>query len=225
MRAAALLLGAGRGERLAMDRPKAFVELAGRTLVEHAVTAVEACPDVEAFVVAVPEGWEGRAEAIAMRSSKLQAVMAGGDSRQASVRISLTAIPDEFEAVLCHDVARPLASPKLFSSVLRPLDRADGAVPMVPVTDTVKRVRASQVVETIPRDDLVLVQTPQAFRRASLDAAHRQAAVAGREATDDAVLLEWAGYRVELVAGEPTNVKITLPDDLRLAAALLHAHG
>jgi 2-C-methyl-D-erythritol 4-phosphate cytidylyltransferase len=221
MRAAAFLLGGGRGERLAGDRPKAFVELAGRSLLAHAVTAVDACPDVEAIVVAVPPGWEDRAERIASSCSKLLAVVAGGETRQATVRKALSAVPEAFDAVLCHDVARPLASPKLFAAVLLPLEWAEGAVPVVPVVDTVRRVQDGAIVETVPRDDLVLVQTPQAFLRASLEAAHREAADLGRTATDDAALLEWAGRRVELVPGEPTNLKITRAEDLRLAEALL----
>jgi 2-C-methyl-D-erythritol 4-phosphate cytidylyltransferase len=222
MRAAAVLLGAGRGDRLAGERPKAFVELGGRTLLAWAVDTVEVCPEVEALVVVVPSGWQDQAEAIVRPSPKLLAVATGGETRQASVRVALDAVPEEFDAVLCHDVARPLASPKLFSEVLRPLEAADGAVPVVPVADTVKRIRDGLVAETVPRQDLVLAQTPQAFLRRALVAAHRRAAAAGRTATDDATLLEWAGYRMATVPGEPANVKITGPHDLAVAQALAH---
>ncbi|MGH2677464.1 MAG: 2-C-methyl-D-erythritol 4-phosphate cytidylyltransferase [Actinomycetota bacterium] len=218
MRAVALLLAAGRGERLAGDRPKAFLELGGRTLLEHAVAAVEACPDVEGHVVAAPEGWEETAERIGRRSGKHLVVVPGGASRQASVRAALGAVPDGFDAVICHDVARPLASPKLFSAVLAPLDGADGAVPVLSVSDTVKRVAEGVVLETVPREDLALAQTPQAFRREALEAAHAHDT---DEGTDDAVLLERAGFRVAVVAGERSNLKITVPEDLRLALAVL----
>jgi 2-C-methyl-D-erythritol 4-phosphate cytidylyltransferase len=218
MRAVALLLAAGRGERLAGARPKAFLDLGGRTLLEHAVAAVEACPDVEGHVVAAPEGWEEEADRIGRRSGKHLAVVLGGPSRRASVEEALGAVPEGFDAVICHDVARPLASSKLFSAVLAPLDRADGAIPVVPVSDTVKRVAEGVVLGTVPREDLALAQTPQAFRREALEAAHARDT---DEATDDAVLLERAGFRLAVVAGEPTNLKITVSEDLRVAQALL----
>ena len=218
MRAVALLLAAGRGERLAGDRPKAFLELGARTLLEHAVAAVDACPDVDGHVVAAPQGWEREAERIGRRSGTHLAVVPGGPSRRASVEEALAAVPEEFDALICHDVARPLASPKLFSAVLAPLDRADGAIPILPVSDTVKRVAESVIVETVPREGLALAQTPQAFRREALEEAHARDT---DEATDDAVLLERAGFRVAVVPGEPSNVKITVPEDLRVAAALL----
>lgn len=203
---------------MAGDRPKAFVELAGRTLLEHAVAAVDACPDVEGFVLAAPAGSELAAREVAARSAKLAAVVLGGSTRQASVRAALREVPPGIDAVLCHDVARPLASPKLFAAVLAPLDGAQGVVPAIPVSDTLKRVSGEVVVETVPRDDLVVVQTPQAFLRDALIAAHDRAA--GQAATDDATLLEAAGFRVVTVPGEPWNIKITVFEDLRLAEAL-----
>lgn len=218
MRAVVLLLAAGRGERLAGDRPKAFLELGGRTLLEHAVAAVEACPDVEGHVVAAPEGWKEKAERIGRRSGKHLAVVPGGASRRASVVAALGAVPEGVDAVVCHDVARPLASPKLFSAVLAPLDRADGAIPVLPVSDTVKRVAEGVVLETVHREGLALAQTPQAFRREALQTAHARDT---DEATDDAVLLEEAGFRVVVVPGEASNLKVTVPEDLRLARALL----
>jgi 2-C-methyl-D-erythritol 4-phosphate cytidylyltransferase / 2-C-methyl-D-erythritol 2,4-cyclodiphosphate synthase len=225
MKTVAILPGAGRGRRLAGDRPKAFVVLGGRTLLEHAAAAIEACPDVDAFVVAAPAGWEDRAREIAKGFSKLIAVTSGAETRQGSVHLALAEVPEDFDAVVCHDVARPLASPKLFSAVLSALDRADGVVPAVAVSDTVKRVADGVVVETLVRDELVLVQTPQAFHRRALHDAHRRAAAEGITATDDAALVERAGYRVVLVDGEEGNLKVTRPDDLRRAEALLRADG
>jgi 2-C-methyl-D-erythritol 4-phosphate cytidylyltransferase/2-C-methyl-D-erythritol 2,4-cyclodiphosphate synthase len=221
MRAAALLLGAGRGERMGTGRPKAFVELDGKTLLRRAVEAVEACPDVACFVVAAPDGWEDRAEALAGVAGKLTAVVAGGVTRQESVVAALRAVPEEIDAIIAHDVARPLASRTLFSAVLEALQRADGAVPVVPVPDTVKRVHGEVVVETVDRASLVLAQTPQAFRRVALTTAHDRAAEAAMEATDDAALVQAAGFRVITVPGDPHNVKITVASDLRAAEALL----
>ncbi len=220
MRALALLAAAGRGERLGGRLPKAFVEIAGEPLLAHAVRTLGACPGVEGFVVAAPQGMEDETKAIA-DGPKLLGVVTGGATRQDSVARALEAAPPGFDAVVCHDVARPLATPDLFAAVLEALDSADGAVPGVRVPDTVKRVAEGRVAETVPRAGLVLAQTPQAFRRGPLERAHRAAAEDGFEATDDAMLLERAGYSVVVVPGDPANVKITGPGDLERAAALL----
>ena len=223
MRAAAILLAAGRGDRMGGERPKAFLHLGGTSLLERAVATVEACPDIDGFLVAAPPGHEARME-LKARSDKLLAVVTGGDTRQDSVLAALEGVPEGFDVVLCHDVARPLAPPKLFSDVLGPLEWADGAVPVVWVSDTVKRVEAGSITETVPREVLALAQTPQAFRRVALWAAHAEARGIGYLATDDSALLERAGYRVEPVPGDPANIKVTTPEDLRLAEALL-GHG
>jgi 2-C-methyl-D-erythritol 4-phosphate cytidylyltransferase len=147
----------------------------------------------------------------------------GGDSRQASVRAALGAIPDDVGLIVSHDAARPLASVELFSAVLGALEgspEADGVVPVIPLPDTVKRVRAGFVVATEGRHELVLAQTPQAFRAPALREAHARAVEAGLEFTDDAGVLEWAGYRVKAVAGESDNFKITTAEDLARAEAL-----
>jgi 2-C-methyl-D-erythritol 4-phosphate cytidylyltransferase len=220
LRAAAILLAAGLGERLGADRPKVFLRLGSATLLGHAVATVDACPDVEGLAIAAPPGYEARTTA-SSPSDKLVGVIAGGDTRQESVRKVLEELPDDFDVVVCHDVARPLAPVKLFSDVLAPLEWADGAVPVVRVSDTVKRLEAGGIAETLPRKDLVLAQTPQAFGRQALWDAHSEARRLGYSATDDAALLEWAGYRVETVSGHAANIKITTPEDLGMAEALL----
>ncbi|HEV3474039.1 MAG TPA: 2-C-methyl-D-erythritol 4-phosphate cytidylyltransferase [Actinomycetota bacterium] len=223
MKAGALLLAAGRGERLGADVPKAFLEIGGRTLLAYAVGAIEDCPEVDGFVVAVPVGRERLARDLCSGSGKLLDVVTGGDTRTASTRRALEALPAEFDAVVCHDVARPLTGPKIFSAVLGALADADGVVPVVPIADTVKRVRDGVVTETVDRAGLSAVQTPQAFRREALEDAH--ARVPDEQATDDAVLVERAGGKVIAVAGDPTNIKVTTPDDVSVAAALLGRHG
>lgn len=226
MRAAALLLAAGRGERMGSEEPKepkAFLRLAGKTLLERAVETIEACPDVECFVVAAPPGHETAVGAVA-RTPKLVAVATGGETRQASVRLALAALPPGYDVVVCHDVARPLAGPKLFSEVLAPLrdgKGGEGVVPVVSVVDSVKRIRGD-LMESVSRDGLYLAQTPQAFRTVTLTAAHARAEAEGTIASDDADLLEKTGYRpAEPVRGDPLNIKITRSEDLRLAEALL----
>ena len=222
MRSVAILLAAGSGERLGRGRPKAFVELRGRTLLEHALRGVEAS-SIDRYVVAVPPGWEEAATDVTRDLEKPRVVAPGAATRQESVAAALEVVAREWgneaDLVICHDVARPFARRSLFSTVLDGLAEADGVVPALPVTDTVKRLAGDRVMETVPREGLVTVQTPQGFRRSALEASHR--AAEGEEATDDAALLERAGYTVAVVAGDPANIKITSPDDLVLAERLV----
>jgi 2-C-methyl-D-erythritol 4-phosphate cytidylyltransferase len=133
------------------------------------------------------------------------------------VRSGLAAVPRDAQIVVVHDAARPLASPALFAAVVDAVRHgADCAVPGVPVSDTIKRVVGDRVVTTVPRDGLVAVQTPQAFRSEALRAAH----AAGGDATDDAALVEQSGGVVVVVPGDPRNIKVTTERDLTLAAAV-----
>jgi 2-C-methyl-D-erythritol 4-phosphate cytidylyltransferase len=226
MNAAAILLAAGRGERLGTGVPKGLVELDGRSLLAYSLAAVRRCRAVRTIVVVVPAGWEARV--LDLIGDEVELV-AGGDTRQRSVAAALDKLDalagDELDAVICHDVARPLAPVALFDSVLRALEGADGAIPVVPVTDTIKRIEDGRVSETLPREGLMVAQTPQAFRRDALKRAHAAAVRDGFEATDDAALLEREGLRVSVVDGDPENIKITIPDDLRLASALARDDG
>jgi 2-C-methyl-D-erythritol 4-phosphate cytidylyltransferase/2-C-methyl-D-erythritol 2,4-cyclodiphosphate synthase len=220
--AAAILLAAGMGARMSARVPKALVEVGGRSLIRWAVQAVEACEDIAGFVVAIPaEDPAGVAEA--GRSPKLLAAVAGGATRQASVWEALQAVPASFGRVVCHDVARPFARPELFAAVLAALEGADGAIPVVPSVDTLKRVDGGRVTETIPRGEVFVAQTPQAFRREALLEAHRRALADGAEGTDDAALLERLGMMVAAVPGDPDNFKVTHAADLRRAEALASA--
>jgi 2-C-methyl-D-erythritol 4-phosphate cytidylyltransferase len=202
-----IVVAAGSGSRFGV--PKQFETVAGARLVDRALEAtVAACDDV---VVVLPAGvaWDG---------APVAATVPGGSTRSASVRAGLDAVPGPAEFVVVHDAARPLAPPALFEAVIDAVRAgADAAVPGLPIPDTVKRVDGAHVVETISRDALVAVQTPQAFRIDALRAAH----TAAGEATDDAALVEAAGGRVVVVPGDPRNLKVTTPADLVIAAALL----
>jgi 2-C-methyl-D-erythritol 4-phosphate cytidylyltransferase len=220
VKAVALLAAAGRGERLQADVPKGLLHIARKPLLRFAMHAMDGCPEIDAVVVAAPSDRWSEFVDVAKHSAKLLEVVAGGETRNESIRNALEVVPPEFDAVVCHDVARPFASPALFTAVLRALHDADGAVPTLPVHDTVKRVEGTFVAETVPRDGLALAQTPQAFRRDVLEAAHRAAAVEGFVGTDDAVLVERSGFKVAVVPGEQSNLKITTSSDLRMAAAL-----
>ena len=224
-RAVAILLAAGRGERLGASTPKALVRIDGRPLVAWAVEAVERVPDIEAFWLTVASG-SADAIAEAARSPKLAGVVTGGVERQDSVAAALAAIPPGPDRVVCHDVARPFARPELFASVLAAIAGeggsmgADGAVPVVAAADTLKRLRDGVVEGTLDRSEVAIAQTPQAFRRDALVEGHRLAGERGLRATDDAALLEAAGFRVVAVPGDPENFKVTVPADLRRAEAM-----
>ena len=222
--AVAILLAGGSGTRLGGGGPKALVEVGDRSLLRWAVETVEGCDAVNGFVCVGPMRAVGAVERVA-ESPRLVAVVEGGPRRQDSVRAGLAALPPGCDRVLCHDVARPFARPGLFASVLEALHEADGAVPVVGVVDTLKRVSGDRVVETLSRSDVVAAQTPQAFRRAALEDAHRRAEADGVEATDDAMLLERAGYVVAAVPGDPETFKVTVPADLRRAEEVLSTRG
>ena len=228
--AVAIVLAAGSGERLGRTEPKAFLEVAGTPMVVRAAEAAAACPAIASLVVTVPRGHERTARRI-VAPGKPVLVVSGGPSRHASVLAGLAAVPDRVSFVVCHDAARPFASPQQFVLVLGALEMtpdAAAAIPIVPVADTVKRVRGGFVVRTEgSREELALAQTPQAFHASALRDAHGRAAQAGREFSDDAAALEWAGYRVAAVAGDPDNFKITTPEDLALAELFVaeRAHG
>jgi 2-C-methyl-D-erythritol 4-phosphate cytidylyltransferase len=210
-KAVALLVAAGSGERLGASRPKALVTLAGRPMVEWSVAALRAA-GLSRVVVALPDGEEAPSGCMGV---------AGGSTRSASVRAALTAA-GEGEWVVVHDAARPLVSAGLFRETLGALAGADCAVAAAQVTDTVKEAGPDhRVVGTLDRSRLWAIQTPQAFRRAALEAALDVADDVLAAATDDAWLVERAGGSVVVVPSTPANFKVTTPHDLRVAEFLL----
>lgn len=221
MKAAAILLAAGRGERLGAGHPKALITVWGKSLLAHVLDTVAAVPEIEGFVVTAPPGREEEITRAVGAAAGCIAVVTGGETRQASVRHGLAALPPEYDTVVCHDVARPLATPELFRAVLARLEEADGVVPVVPIPDTVKRLEMGRVRRTIPRKGLAAAQTPQAFRREALEEAHEAARATGAAATDDAALLERGRYRLVAVRGETDNVKVTRPEDVGYAEMML----
>jgi 2-C-methyl-D-erythritol 4-phosphate cytidylyltransferase/2-C-methyl-D-erythritol 2,4-cyclodiphosphate synthase len=213
--AVVILVAAGAGLRLGGDDAKAFVRLGGRTLLSLAAERASAAAGVGALVVAVPAGREDESRrALADLPAPVTAVE-GGATRQASVHAALAAVPDDAAIVAVHDAARPFASSELFARVLRALEGGvDGAVPVLPVPDTVLRVRDDLVVTAERRDELAAAQTPQAFRTRALREAHAKAEAVGASFTDDASLVRWAGFAVVAVEGEPGNRKVTTAGDL-----------
>jgi 2-C-methyl-D-erythritol 4-phosphate cytidylyltransferase len=212
----AVLVAAGRGERFGADRPKAFVKLGGRVLLAESLERLEGSDWIDAIVVVAPEGWEEPAILVAeeLGCGKVTATVAGGETRVESVRAGVSELPDDAAAVLVHDAARPLVTEEVIGRVLAPLGEGwDGAVPALPLADTVKRVENGMVVETIERSGLVGAQTPQAFVAPTLRAALDRDASG---ATDCASLVEVHGGRVRVVDGDPRLLKVTSPADLEL---------
>lgn len=226
MRVAALLLCAGRGERLGHALPKCFVPLAGRPLLAHPLSALEACPEVDRVVPVVGEEALERFAALDLPPcAKRAAPVAGGARRQDSVAAGLAALPEDVGWVAVHDAARALIRPEAVGRVVNVARRSGAALLAVPVRDTIKRVREGEVVETPPRDECWAAQTPQVFRVELLREALAKAAAEGRSATDCAQLVEAMGVRVRVVEGDAENWKVTYPEDLARAAAALEARG
>jgi 2-C-methyl-D-erythritol 4-phosphate cytidylyltransferase len=217
----AILVAAGEGLRLGADRPKAFAPLAGRPLLAESLERLDASGWVDAIVVAAPPDWEEPVILLAeeLVASKVSAVVTGGETRSDSVRAALAEVPGEALVVLVHDAARPLLQESVIERLLSALGEGfEGAVPGVPVADTVKRVHGGVVVETIDRSSLVAAQTPQVFTRTALAGAY-EGDVAS--ASDCASLVERAGGRIKVVEGDPLLVKVTTPTDLALVELLL----
>lgn len=227
IRASAIVLAAGAGRRIAASAPKAELEVGGRPIVSLAVRAAASASRVATVIVVAPPG---RVGAIRSLVGPHTLVVEGGATRQGSVRSALAVVPDDEGVVVVHDSARPFASARLFDDVIEAVaasagEGVAGAIPVVEVTDTVKRVDDGYVVCTEPREHLVLAQTPQAFDLSRLRDAHAGAAAAGLTFTDDAAVMEWAGHRVRTVRGDPSNFKITTPEDLARAEAWMEHLG
>ena len=194
-------MAAGSGERF--GRRKQYELLDGRRVLDWSVAAARSVAD--GVVLVVPP------DRLDDPEKEVDVVVGGGRTRSDSVRNGLAAVPPDAATIVVHDAARPWATPQLFSAVVAALDTgADAAIPVLAITDTVKRVRYGQVVATVDRTELVTVQTPQAFKAAALRRAHSL----GGEATDDAGLVEAMGGRVVAVPGEAANVKVTNAGDL-----------
>jgi 2-C-methyl-D-erythritol 4-phosphate cytidylyltransferase len=214
----AVLVAAGRGDRLGADRPKAFVRLGELPLLAESLRRLDDCEWIDGVVLVAPPEWEEPAILLAeeLGVSKVTACVTGGETRSESVRLGVAEVPDEATVIVVHDAARPVLPADVIPRLLEALALGwDGAVPGLPVTDTVKRVQAGAVAETLVRDELVAVQTPQAFVASVL-----RAAIAG-EGSDCASLVEANGGRVAVVAGDERLLKVTTPDDLERVAAWL----
>jgi len=217
----AILVAAGRGERLGLDQPKAFARLGEDPLLAEPLRRLDACEWVDSIVLVAPVGWEEPAILLAeeVGAGKVSACVPGGETRTDSVRRGLAEVAEDALVVLVHDAARPLLTDEVVERVLEPLREGwDGAVPGLPVPDTLKRADAQRGVrESVSREGLWAVQTPQAFAADVL----RRAYARDGTATDCAGLVEAAGGRVRVVDGDPRLLKVTTESDLATVGAWL----
>ena len=227
MTVAVLVLAAGRGERLGHALPKAFVPLKGRSLLARSLATLSRVPEVSCLIPVVARADLARYEAVRVEleaeigSGKLRPPVPGGVERQDSVAAGLAALPGAIEWVAVHDAARCLVSLEEVARVIA-VARAHGAALLAhPARDTIKRVRGGCVVETPPRSECWVAQTPQVFRLELLREAMAKARAEGLVATDDAQLVERLGVPVHVVEGSPRNLKLTWPGDLAAAEAWL----
>lgn len=219
-----VVVAAGSGTRLGAGGPKAFVGIDGHSILRHALDGIFSAPAAQVVIVA-PAGREGdaRTEALAAAGgrSDLVTVVTGAGTRQESVAAGLAALWGDVEVVLVHDAARALTPPEVFSRVIAAVDAgAAGAIPVLPVVDTIKRVAGDEIVGLVDRSELAAAQTPQGFRRDVLDAAY---AAATDDFTDDAALVAQARHAVSAVPGHPLAFKITTAADLDRARHLVAA--
>ena len=221
-RVAAVLLCAGRGERLGAGVPKALVPLGGRPLFAWSLETLERSAAIAGIVMVGPVSrLRDLLSASGLFPAKVVAWTEGGAERQHSVARGLHVLPPEFTHVAIHDAARALVSAEVVARTVADGVQYGAALAAVPLEDTLKRERDGHAAETVPREGLWRAQTPQVFRRDWLEAAHR---AARDTATDDAALVEALGHPVRLTPGEPSNLKITTAHDLELAEAWLSAH-
>jgi len=216
----AIVAAGGRGQRFGADRPKQLLEVAGRTLLDRSVSALLAHPAIDAVIVALPIEVVADPPSYLRVSAKPLRLVAGGARRQDSVANAFAAVGDDADVVLIHDAARPFVSADLITRAIVAAAESGAAVAAIASRDTVKHAVDDRFVhETLPRERIYLAQTPQTFQRRVLRDA-LALAEQGQDVTDEATLAERAGHPVRLVEGELSNIKITVPEDMSVAAAI-----
>lgn len=225
MRVVALIPAAGQGKRMGTGRPKAFISLGALPILAHTLQKFEACPQVDEVIPLVPPG-EGVAwtQEIVSRGGlkKISQIVPGGAERQESVYVGLKAVREKPEAVIIHDGVRPFISPDLIHRALSEVRRFQAVAVALPASETIKQVaRENMVLRTLDRRQLWMVQTPQSFDYKLILRAHEEARRDGFVGTDDASLVERLEIPVRIIEGSRFNFKITSPEDLLFAEALL----
>ena len=222
MQASAIIVAAGSGSRLGVGEPKAFVRLHGHAMLHYSLATLAKLPSIAEIVIAIPASLEKRTrdEVARARIEVPVKITPGGNERQDSVRVALALTSAEAEVIVIHDAARPFADAALFRRCLEAAAARGAAIAAIPVSDTLKRVADGAIHATVKRAGLYQAQTPQAFQRRLLVAAHERATRERIIATDDADLVEQIGGTVEIVEASALNLKITTKSDLMIAEAL-----
>ncbi len=217
-----LVAAAGRGKRFGRDVPKSFHPVGGKTLLELSIERLSAWGGITEYVVMVPAGWEEKAnEELARFAPNLETrVLAGGETRSESVSIGLKTI-EKSDLVIVHDACRPVVSAALIDRVMEAAREAGAAVPALQATETLGRLRDDTIEATVPRERVIGIQTPQAFRYEVLKKAFEAADETIRKATDESSLVLAAGYPVRVVEGERWNIKVTVKEDLQILESFL----
>lgn len=222
MQTEVIVVAAGKGTRMGTDMKKQYLPLAGAPILVRTLQTLAACPSIDRIlIVAAEEDLDYVHELVREhRVEKISRIVPGGQERQDSVLYGIKAVHPETEYIAVHDAARPLVTIDEVEAVIETAKQRGAGTLGVPVKDTIKRVERGQVRETLPREQLWAVHTPQAFQREVLEEAHRRSQLEGGFGTDDASLVEWAGYPVRMVQGSYENLKITTPEDLIIAETL-----
>ncbi len=226
-RVLAIIPSAGMGRRMGFKK-KTYLPLLDKPIIVHTLSVFEDSQRIEGIFVVVSPGDEGyfRAEIVERYGlRKVSGIISGGEERQDSVAMALDAATGRWDVIVVHDGARPLLTPDLLDRTVSACHTADAVVSAVPVRDTVKRVENGLVLETVPREGLWLVQTPQAFRWDVIKGAYRKAVEDGFRGTDCSGLVERMGVKVAVVMGSYENIKITTPEDITVAEAILRGRG
>jgi 2-C-methyl-D-erythritol 4-phosphate cytidylyltransferase len=218
MKVAAIIVAAGAGRRF--GGTKQFAMLKGKQVLEWSIAAFDAHPDVDEIILVLPDEKSG--DRFMRRYHKISALLRGGPRRQDSVALGFERVDaGQTGVVLVHDGVRPLVSPEVISRVIAAARRGGAAVPGIPLEDTIKEAAGGKVIRTTDRQKLVRVQTPQGFAYKVLERALRLARQDHYDGTDDAGLVERIGHTVTVVEGDPRNIKVTTPLDLKIAEALI----
>jgi 2-C-methyl-D-erythritol 4-phosphate cytidylyltransferase len=224
MKACAIITAGGFGSRFGGSVPKQFLPIRSVPMIVHTLRAFERAQTVASVIVTLPENdlsWLGPKELKRWEISKVTRVVAGGETRQASVGKGLEAVDESETYVAIHDAARCLITPEVIDRTVRACEGWDGAIAALPVRDTLKRVDGNRILKTEPREQLWAMQTPQVFRFPFIRDAYRKATAEGYSATDDAAVAEYVGGWVCVVEASTRNFKVTFPEDLALAERLL----
>jgi 2-C-methyl-D-erythritol 4-phosphate cytidylyltransferase len=226
IQASAVLPCAGSGRRMGSDVPKQFLSLAGRPIFLHSLEQILLSPSVDEIVIVAPPGEEGLIQSVLPSGTRVPVIVVpGGENRQDSARLGVEATRGDAEIIIIHDAVRPFVQADQIEALIRAVQGFGAAALAVPVRDTLKRARKEIIIETVDRDNLWQMQTPQGFRADWIRSAHRLAFENGWAATDDTALVERLGHPVRIVMGDPRNFKITTPEDLDLAERLIRSPG